>query len=153
METNEILLKTIFCCMACDGDIAKEEIALVKELGSRDEAFKDIDIEEKINEYVAGINNKGSLFLKQYLKELAAGNLSPDCQLQVADLAIKTIFADNKVEYSEVKFFKKIRAALTIPDEDLLPLHSDMEDFLLPDINVAEDPELDEVVFASIDLK
>ena len=30
MDINILYLKTEFCCMACDGDIAKEEIAFVK---------------------------------------------------------------------------------------------------------------------------
>ena len=29
MKTNELYLKTAFCCMACDGDIATEEIELI----------------------------------------------------------------------------------------------------------------------------
>ena len=34
MEINELYLKTAFCCMACDGDIASEELALIKEYTS-----------------------------------------------------------------------------------------------------------------------
>ena len=30
MERKKLYLKTIFCCMACDGEIAKEEIEIVK---------------------------------------------------------------------------------------------------------------------------
>lgn len=94
--------------MACDGDIAKEEVKLVNEITSKQDLFKDIDAEAKINEYVASINAKGTLFLKQYLKELEVQKLSTEVQMKIVDFAIQTIFADNKIEYSEVKFFTKI---------------------------------------------
>ena len=33
MMSNELLLKTAFCCMACDGEIAQAEVELVKKYG------------------------------------------------------------------------------------------------------------------------
>lgn len=138
--------------MACDGDIAKEEVKLVNEITSKQDLFKDIDAEAKINEYVASINAKGTLFLKQYLKELEVQKLSTEMQMKIVDFAIQTIFADNKIEYSEVKFFKKIRSRLSLNDEQILIQHPDIEDFLLPDINVIEDFEWNNVVFENINL-
>lgn len=152
MNTNELYLKTIFCCMACDGDIAKEEVLLVNDITSKQESFRNINIEAIINDYVAAINEKGVLFLKQYLKELEAQKLSIEEQMIIIDLAIQTIYADNKIEYSEVKFFKKIRNRLSLNDEQILTKYPDIEDFLLPDINVIEDPEWNNVIFENINL-
>ena len=39
MEIKELYLKTVFCCMACDGDIAKEISKGIKE-GLKDEEKK-----------------------------------------------------------------------------------------------------------------
>ncbi len=150
MNTNELYIKTIFCCLACDGDIAKEEVALVNSITSKQEIFKVIDIAATINEYVASINTKGVWFLKQYLKELDIQNLSVEEQMKIVDFAIQTIFADNKIKYSEVKFFKKIRSRLSLTDKQILSIHPNIEDFLLPDINVVEDPEWSNVVFEDI---
>ena len=143
MNTNELYLKTIFCCMACDGDIAKEEVLLVNDITSKQELFRDMNIEATINDYVAAINAKGALFLKQYLKELEAQNLSTEEQMKIIDFAIQTI-------YSEVKFFKKIRSRLSLTDEQILVKYPDLEDFLLPDINVVEDPEWNNAIFKDI---
>lgn len=138
--------------MACDGDIAKEEVKLVNEITFKQKLFKDIDVEAKINEYVASINAKGVLFLKQYLKELGTQELSNKEQMIIVDFAIQTICADTKIEYSEVKFFKKIRSRLSLTDEQILAKHPDIEDFLLPDINVIEDLEWNNAVFENINL-
>ena len=150
MNTQELYLKTIFCCMACDGDIANEEVALVHDITSKQDAFDGKDVNAVINGYVASINANGALFLKQYLKELSSQELSNEEQKMIVDFALQTIFADNRIEYSEVKFFKKIRSRLSITDEDILANHPDVEDFLLPDINVAEDPIWENVVFDNI---
>lgn len=150
MKIQELYLKTIFCCMACDGDIAKEEVALVHDITSKQDIFDGMDVNAVINGYVTSINANGVLFLKQYLKELSSQELSNEEQKTIVDFALQTIFADNRIEYSEVKFFKKIRSRLSITDEEILDVHSDVEDFLLPDINVAEDPIWENVVFDNI---
>ena len=33
MKTNELYLKTLFCCCACDGEIAQEEVDMINKYG------------------------------------------------------------------------------------------------------------------------
>ena len=44
MKQTELYLKTIFCCMACDGEIAKEEVEMIKHLSSEYNIFSNIEI-------------------------------------------------------------------------------------------------------------
>ena len=44
------------------------------------------------------------------------------------------------------------KACLSLTDEEILAKYPDKEDFLLPDINVADDPEWNNVTFAEITL-
>ncbi len=152
MTTQELYLKTIFCCMACDGDIATEEIAMVRKMATDTSLFGELDVESIINGYVKEINSNGVRFLNSYLNELSEATLSDEEQFVIVKLSIETIEADNKIEYSEVKFFKKIRNRLSLTDEQILGQHPDKEDWLLPDINVAEDPVWENVEFENIDL-
>lgn len=153
METQELYLKTVFCCMACDGNIAPEEIATAKHLTSNTTLFNDLDTEATLNAYVAEINQKGSAFLQKYLDELSQATLSDKEQLIIVNLAIKTIESDQRIEYAEVKFFKKIRARLSLTDEQILEQHPDKEDFLLPDIIESELPQWDNLAFSDITLQ
>lgn len=58
--------------------------------------------------------------------------------------ASKYIFYEKRVfEPLAVKFFKKIRSRLSISDEAILAEHPDKEEYLLPDINIAEAPQWD----------
>lgn len=151
MTKKELYLKTIFCCIACDGEIAEEEIYLVRELCANDNLFSDINAEKYINTWIAEINEQGSVFLQSYLKEILMLGLDDKEQLLLVSLALKAIDTDCYIEYSEVKFFKKIRSRLSISDEAILGEYPDKEDFLLPDLKIAELPTWDDnIQFAQI---
>lgn len=139
MNLNELYLKTTFCCMACDGNIADEEIQLLNSVAKESEMFGEIDVQATINGYVNAINKEGLTFLSSYLREVADTALTDDQALSLISLAIKTIEADNNIEYSEVSFFKKIRKRLSVTDDKILEALPDKEDYLLPDIEVPDD--------------
>ena len=134
MELNELLLKTAFCCMACDGSIAKEEVSQLKKIAKKDSLFDGLNIQEKLNEYVDDINQNGPLFLSNYINDVKKYELDNDKALQLIKIAIDVIESDNQIEYSEISFFKKIRKQLSISDEEILQTLPDKEDYLLPDI-------------------
>ena len=141
METtnNELYLRTAFACMACDGDIAVEEIALVKKMAEQSDLFSSIDVENKLNEYVNQINKQGRSFLSTYLSDLTNAGLTEKEEFEIVRIAIKTIEADNRIEYSEISFFKKIRQRLNLSDETILAEFPEKEDYLLPDIKMPDE--------------
>ena len=135
MEMNEMYLKTAFCCMACDGSIAKQEVESLKQYVSDNKnAFLGVDIENTLKAYISEINSQGTQFLAKYLKEVSSLTMSEEDQLSLIKLAIDIIESDEQIEYSEVAFFKKIRRELTISDESILAIMPDKGDYLLPDI-------------------
>lgn len=143
MTKEELYLKTVFCCVACDGYIAKEEIDMIKDLCAKKHLFTNIEPEKYLNSWIMEINEKRGNFLQSYLKEINSIELNENEQLLLISLAINAIEADNRIEYAEIKFFKKIRSRLTICDDAILKEHPDKKQFLLPDINSAEIPQLD----------
>jgi hypothetical protein len=60
--------------------------------------------------------------------------LSEQNELKLIEVAIETIKADEKIEYSEVKFFKVIRSNLKIKNDVILGVHPDFEEYLEQDI-------------------
>jgi len=137
METisfDKLLLKTAFCCMASDGNIDKREIALIKSMCENSTLFKDFNFLEEINSLVNKINTRGKEFISYYFDLLSKSNLSEKEELTLIDFAIQTIKADEKIEYSEIKFFKNIRHRLKIDDENILAVFPDIEQYLEEDI-------------------
>lgn len=139
--------------MSCDGNIATEEVDMLKQLITNVDEFKDLDVQVLLDKWIGEINNNGAAFLKSYLNELKELELSTEEQLKIIDFAIRTIDADNRIEYSEIKFFKKIRFRLSVSDEEILANHPDKEKWLLPDIMVAEDPIWENIQFSEIKLE
>jgi len=120
MEQNELFLRTAFACMSCDGEIASEEVELIKQMSKEKQLFGEIDIDKELDELVREINLKGKGFLKQYLISLAEESLTEEQELKVADVAVQTIRADNRIDYSEIKFFKVLRSNLKIVSDETL---------------------------------
>ena len=131
---DKLLLKTAFCCMAADGNIDQREIALIKLMCEKSSLFENINFHEEINALVSKINNRGKEFISYYFDLLKTSNLSEEEELILIDFAIKTINADEAVQYSEIKFFKNIRHRLKVTDEKILALYPEIETFLEEDI-------------------
>ena len=151
METNELYLKTAFACMTCDGDIADEEVQLIKKIAEDAKLFDKLDVQAHLNSYISAINKEGRSFLASYLKEVSDAVLNDTDALNLIKIAIQTIEADQKIEYSEISFFKKIRKRLSITDDKILQDLPDKEDYLLPDIEEPDDLDwevsFNEIVF------
>ena len=147
METitfDKLLLKTAFCCMASDGKIDKREVALIKKMCEQSTLFNDFDFSKEINILLEKINNRGSEFIQYYFDLLNNTVLSEQEELSIIDFAIKTINADDVIEYSEVKFFKAIRKCLNVSDENILSSYPDLDTYLEEDIDT--ESKLDKLV-------
>lgn len=131
---NQLLLKTAFSCMACDGDIDKREVILIRNMHNEKKVFGEIDFNQELDTLLLEINHDGHKFLRSYFHELTSSELSAKEELKLIEVAIETIKADDKVEYSEIKFFKVIRSKLKISNDQILELHPDFEDYLEQDI-------------------
>jgi len=134
LQFNKLLLKTAFSCMACDGDIDKREVKLIKKLQKENQTFGEIDINAELDTLLLAINKDGQQFFKDYFNELATTEFTEANELKLIEVAIDTIKADEKIEYSEIKFFKVIRSKLKIDNEPILAKHPDFEDYLEEDI-------------------
>ena len=149
---KELYLKTAFCCMACDGNIAEEEVQLIRDYTKESLVFQGLDVEKLLNDYIKAINATGISFLNSYFSEIKSIDMTETEELQLVKIAIQMIEADKEVLYSEIKFFKRIRKCLSVSDEVLNREFPDKEDFFLPDIAQQEYEFVLESEFASIQL-
>ena len=140
-EFNKVLLLTSVCCMACDGEIAKEEVETLKKLSKDQELFGKEDINKVLPIVMDSISKYGYDFVKSYLDLLEKAEFNEQQAIQILDVATKTIYADKKVEYDEIKFFKTIRHKLDVSDDLIMAKIEGVEDYWLSadaqDANVA----------------
>lgn len=155
MEKNleQILLYTAFSCMACDGEIAHEEVEAIKQMAIDKHAFGNLDVENELQQMVSAINTKGKGFLKQYLLTIDGCDFTKEEECSILQVALDTIVSDNDIRYSEVKFFKVLRSNLKhlSDDEILMQVKGIDESFLAQDIKQSY-AELFESYFENIEL-
>ena len=126
---DKLLIRTAFCCMVSDGHIGERETELIKSMCADSYFLKNIDFSAEITLLINELMIKGKDFIAQYFESLENAILSEEQKLIIADFAIQTIKSDDKIEYSEIKFFKNIWHRLK--------LNGDITDTLmksLPDI-------------------
>lgn len=133
---DKLLLKTAFCCLACDGNIDSREVDLLKSIFSTNPLYSDSNFDEKINSFITKYNEKGKEFFAYYFDLLNQYDLSEQEELMIIDIAIKTIRADEQIQYAEIKFFKSIRSKLKVSDDVILSAYPDIDNFLESDISI-----------------
>ena len=131
---DKLLIKTAFCCMASDGHIDDQEIKIIKTMCRNSVLFNDFNFEDEINNLIVKINKDGIHFLSYYLDLISNSTLTEKEEILLIDFAINTIKADDKIEYSEIKFFKNIRHRLSLSNDTILTFFPDFEDFLEDDV-------------------
>lgn len=152
-DFNKLLLLTAFSCMACDGEIAGEELSLIKELDAKEKLFGDIEVGVELKKLKEQIDKEGNQFLKRYIGELGKSELTKEQELDLLRVAYRTILADNKVEYSEVKFFKVIRSNMKkLDDEVILSGIEGIEDYFVQDDIKAGYDVLYDSYFGNVDI-
>ncbi len=134
---DKLLLKTAFACMTCDGEIAQQELDSIRAWGKESGIMNDSDIRTEIEEMVTDINRNGYRFLAGFLSELRSAELDEQQALSVIRTALQIIRADEKIEYSEVKFFKIIRSQLRLTNTAISAAIPDVESFLEQDLHSA----------------
>ena len=135
MNKSQLYLKTIFCCIACDGEIVDRELdVLYRVVRESEDMFRGVDVREILNCFLEEIRSTGHAFLRKCLSELREADLSDHEQLEVLDLCFRSIESDENISSEEISFFKHVRACLPIPDSQILERMPDKEDYLFPDI-------------------
>ena len=120
--------------MVSDGEIDQREINTIKNLCEKSPLFENFDYKTEINSLIEEINQDFRLFISEYFRLLKETDLDEKSELDILDFAIKTIYTDDKVAYSEVKFFKNIRHRLNIEKGKLLEIYPEIEEWLEDDI-------------------
>lgn len=153
MIKDNLNLATAFAFMACDGDISPDEVKLIKQLNA-DGVIPCDDVDRKLEQLLSQLNDRGHGFMKDYFQAVTDADLDADAALALLKIAVATIYADEVVEYSEVKFFRAVRSHIySVTDEQILEAIPEVEDFWLEsDAKSAAPGYLDEQYMEAVEL-
>ncbi len=115
-----LLLRTAFSFMTCDGHIDRHEVLAIKNMDKASHLFGDIDVTKELELMLERINLKGMDFLKEYFRKVNKAELTTEQEMQVLEVAVDMIYADEFVKKEEIKFLRVLRTMLKVSDEEIL---------------------------------
>ncbi len=116
-EFQNLILETMICATACDGEIDEREIAELRQIVQYAQYFRGLVINQVLNERLQAIQNDGRAFLNNFLKSLDAAQLHYAQELQIMEVILRIIHADERIDDNEVEFLKLVRTKLKVHDE------------------------------------
>lgn len=120
LEFKQILFKTAFCCMACDGHIDDREIKELKVMDKNTTYFEDVDLSKELEHLISQFGSKGKKTVEELFQQLRDTDLNTVQELLLLEVALRIINADERIDDNEVKFIHFIRSKLKVHDETIL---------------------------------
>jgi uncharacterized tellurite resistance protein B-like protein len=119
-DFKTFLFKSAVMAMACDGDIADEEVNEIKSIVANEIYFMGYEFEEPLKRNIEYIKANGKNAINQYFQEIVVNDLNENQEILLIEVLLRIIQADAKVEESELKFLQIVKAKLKIDEQTLI---------------------------------
>jgi len=119
-EFKDFLFKSAVIAMACDGDIAEEEINEIKTIVANEIYFMGYEFEEPLRKNIEAIKSNGKNTVNQFLHEITNNDLNEHQELLLIEVLLKIIQADTKFEENELRFLHMAKSKLKTDEQTLI---------------------------------
>ena len=140
-DFKTFLFKSAVMAMACDGDIAEEEINEIKNIVANEIYFMGYDFEEPLKSNIENIKVNGKNAINQYLQEIVTNDLNEHQEILLVEVLLRMIQADTKVEESELKFLQMAKSKLKTDEQTLIVKFPHQIDYLMDFNNYGQNEE------------
>ncbi len=130
-EFKDFLFKSAVIAMACDGDIAEEEINEIKTIVANEIYFMGYEFEEPLQKNIEAIKINGKYAVNQFLQEITNNDLNEHQELLLIEVLLKIIQADTKVEENELRFLHLAKSKLKTDEQTLIVKFPHQIDYLI----------------------
>jgi len=117
VDFQKVLFRSAMCVMACDGEIHDSEIKEMEIIFQKTPYFDKLDYQEEIQQIVRAFSNDKKKVVAEYFSKLGEIVLSPVQKLQILEIVMRIIHADNRIDPNEIKFLKIVKSKLAVPDK------------------------------------
>lgn len=136
-EYKQLLIRIITAAIVIDGVIDDKEIQVARHIVQSENIASYKDSEETVRQLIAEVEDKGSNFANDIMREVRRASLNKEQCLNVLKQLFTIIVSDDDIDYREVRFFKKIRKCFTcrLTDSEIMQHIPDIsKSFLAPDV-------------------
>lgn len=130
-EFKDFLFKSAVIAMACDGNIAEEEINEIKTIVANEIYFMGYEFEEQLRKNIEAIKINGKTAVNQFLQEITNNDLTEHQELLLIEVLLKIIQADTKFEENELRFLHMTKSKLKTDEKTLIVKFPHQIDYLM----------------------
>jgi uncharacterized tellurite resistance protein B-like protein len=116
VDFQKVLFRSAMCVMACDGEIHDSEIKEMEIISQKTPYFDKLDYLEEIQQIIRAFSNDKKKVVAEYFSKLGEIVLSPVQKLQILEIVMRIIHADNRIDSNEIKFLQIVKSKLAVPD-------------------------------------
>ena len=117
IEYQRFLFDTAMLVMACDGDIHDDEIAEMGLAFQHSAMFKGLDFDAELKRFLAELHQDTRKTIDDYFKKLQSIELDPVQELQVLEIVLRIMYADDRADENEIRFLRLVKERLGVMDE------------------------------------
>ena len=116
-DFQKVLFRSAMCVMTCDGEIHDNEINEMEIISQKTPYFNKLDYQKEMQQTVIVFSNDKKKVFTEYFSKLGEIVLSPVQKLQILEIVMRIIHADNRIDRNEIKFLQIVKSKLAVPDE------------------------------------
>ncbi|MDF1868398.1 MAG: TerB family tellurite resistance protein [Saprospiraceae bacterium] len=117
MAYQKILFRTAMCVMACDGEIHDSEIEEIRLAYEQTDFFRDLVFKTELELVLNDFKRDEKKVVMEYFNHLTSSDLTPVQELQILEIILRIIYADDRIDKNEVLFLQAVKSKLNVPDE------------------------------------
>ena len=126
-EYQRTLFETAMLVMVCDGDINDREIAEMRSAFDNSILFQDLTFEEELARLLEELERDKQKVVLDYFSKIETEDLTPVQKLKVLEIALRIVYADDRVEPNEIRFVALLKSRLQVMDEILFRRFGEVE--------------------------
>jgi len=116
LDYKKLLLKTAVAAITSDGVIDDREIIALKEIEKSSPYFSEDDLLQDLESLLDEASKDINLFIENAILEISNSTLNTIEELNLLEVSLTIIEADDVIETSEKEFIIKLRDALQVDD-------------------------------------
>lgn len=117
IEYHRFLFGTAMLVMACDGDIHDDEISELRLAFKNSAMFNGLDFDVEFKRFLAELHEDTRKTIDDYFEELQSIGLDPAQKLQVLEIILRIMYADDRADKNEIRFLRLVKEKLGVMDE------------------------------------
>lgn len=114
---ERVLFRTAVLVMACDGEIHSDEIRELKLASTSTKYFSGVDFDVEMSLVREQLEKDKIGTLRTHFRQLSEQSISPAAALQLLELVLRIIYADQRVHENEVRFCQLLQQVLHVPEQ------------------------------------